>query len=458
MQQFSNIKFDQGKRVDDIINQLHAIQLRANRITPNTVTTDLMRGALLDICSKHPDFKNLAAELSRPSNNHTYEQICNELREHETNNNMSNSKPNALNPRAFNLQDLPDGALAALFASFQGQDKKKEICRNYLNGICKNDSCPRIHPAGKEGSKKRERDNNRNRNRDCWNCGQAGHISRNCTKPRKPKEQANQAESKEDQTAAETSIEEFLQALQQGGASANHLTTAGDTHHLAMSLTPAAAPTARASGEDGSDSDAAELCGASEDEESNDDTTALDDCGIGTQPRETVAVPDALPFALAKEATQQRIVHREFGGAVTEDSTKTTNKRGSEISFGLLDSGASGHFLHAKNVRLSKTSTVRPDDSKVSSAATASKPLKSLGRTDASVQVDDCREMELRNAMLMGPEADLRRRTHQQRIHRGLRRRLSLHPQTPTNYQNNQQDQQPLPNSTQTSQQTDTVR
>ena len=45
--QLHEIRFEQGHKVDDIINQLHAIQLRANRITPDFITLDLVRGALL---------------------------------------------------------------------------------------------------------------------------------------------------------------------------------------------------------------------------------------------------------------------------------------------------------------------------------------------------------------------------------------------------------------------------
>ena len=193
--ELTNIKFEQNNRVDDVINKLHSIQLRANRISPNAITTDVIRGALLTTYAKHPDFRILSDTLSRPGDTHTYHEICTELHEHESNIMMTHSKASKQTSQTFNIQQLPDTTLTALLTTLQNQlQSKTEVCRNYLHGRCRNkSSCPRLHPPGQEGSKKREKgggrpgSNSAAVSRKCFNCVEPGHFARDCPKPKRPR-------------------------------------------------------------------------------------------------------------------------------------------------------------------------------------------------------------------------------------------------------------------------------
>ena len=58
-----------GKTINcnELATELRELQMKANRIQPNSVTDELMKGALLalDLTLPHPRFKQLVTEFSK---------------------------------------------------------------------------------------------------------------------------------------------------------------------------------------------------------------------------------------------------------------------------------------------------------------------------------------------------------------------------------------------------------
>ena len=74
------ITFPAGKGIDDLINDLHAVQVTANRLHDSSIDEEVLTGALLTLTGAHPRFTRLSQDFSRSDCNKTYMEMCNEFR------------------------------------------------------------------------------------------------------------------------------------------------------------------------------------------------------------------------------------------------------------------------------------------------------------------------------------------------------------------------------------------
>ena len=79
----SKVTFTNNESIDDIINGLHGAQTKANHVKPGMVDETIMKGALLTACETQPDFKTLAASMSRIDYVGSHNDMRVELRECE---------------------------------------------------------------------------------------------------------------------------------------------------------------------------------------------------------------------------------------------------------------------------------------------------------------------------------------------------------------------------------------
>ena len=466
----STVKFNGGKTVDEVINELNRLQLEANRIKPQAIDDEVVKGCLLSLCSNHSQFKDLARDFSRTDCKLSLDQMIVELRQHQafintqqrtqiSSANLTETKANE--PELQTLvamlgEYLKKGGRARKFG--QDDTNTNEVCRNFLRGKCRNPSCHRLHPLGKEGSKtnnERRVQRRPRENDECYRCGKKGHFARDCTNP--PKQQANQAETKESDD--EVSVEAFLQTLQERTPQANAASSLKTTEHRVhfanmmatinacatlvprfddcssecpgledsdsskdddsetesdeeWPLEPDASTKTSAEpeppAENDEDSDCPSDCPIDSDIEGSDDKTAARNAVKPGPPAENFVPPDASPLPLGKGANQQGIRRDEVQAAnmlrcaADRQAAFNVESQVAGRSVMLLDSGASQTYMHGESAHMSKTRTIRKDpDSSVASADASSAPMKSLGRMDAEAELESGHHITLPDAMLL---------------------------------------------------------
>jgi len=164
------VHFWQGDRIDDIINRLYLIQTRTNTLVPNKICEEMMRGAFLTCCVKHPDFKQLAMDFSKKTCNlsldEIHDEIHDEMREHESNikrkEGTSQGQGRAMQAKETSANDSKDHTMAELKAMILALVKpkekgRKEQCRNHLKGSCRfGSNCHYLHGPGNNNKSARK--------------------------------------------------------------------------------------------------------------------------------------------------------------------------------------------------------------------------------------------------------------------------------------------------------------
>jgi hypothetical protein len=237
LMQLGAVKFPAGKGIDDLINDLHAVQVSANRLNDRSIDEEVLTGALLTLTGSHPRFSRLSQDFSRTDCTLTYLEMCSEFR------NVEDLAPlRSASQTLFHLdthshpaptghfgqgQFLNEEQMFAAFSKWKGTQKTpseqaKETCNNYLAGRCTfGDKCKRIHPAGKEGSKPRSKDKDKRPDSGtirCYNCQRDGvkpfHIAKDCPFPKKERALATTEEKVSRPIAeGETTLKDFLRSL-----------------------------------------------------------------------------------------------------------------------------------------------------------------------------------------------------------------------------------------------------
>ena len=65
MSSLGRLTFKDGKTINELATELTELQMKANRIQPNSVTDELLKGALLSLTLPHPRFKQLATGVQQ---------------------------------------------------------------------------------------------------------------------------------------------------------------------------------------------------------------------------------------------------------------------------------------------------------------------------------------------------------------------------------------------------------
>jgi hypothetical protein len=74
------VKFPPGKGIDDLLNDLHAVQVQALRLKDHSIDDVVLMGALLTLTGTHPRFKRLSQDFSRTDCTLSFSQMCVEFR------------------------------------------------------------------------------------------------------------------------------------------------------------------------------------------------------------------------------------------------------------------------------------------------------------------------------------------------------------------------------------------
>ena len=161
-----------------------------------TVNDSLLKGALLHVISKSPDFKKLADDFSRVDDHHTYQQIIEELLAYEQDC-VVRKAPTAATATPITWESQQrEVQMAAFYKHWKATTGKsgpsskpsatKEECRNFLNGRCTRSAerCKYAHPAGKEGSTATRSDassGKSDKSKTCFKCQRTdGHRAADC--------------------------------------------------------------------------------------------------------------------------------------------------------------------------------------------------------------------------------------------------------------------------------------
>ncbi len=232
------VKFLPHMSISELASALKDVQMRANRFKKDAIDDDIMKGALLSLAQGHIRFERLATDYSKPSCTLSYDEIIDELQEHEANTNGKDlARWNRQNQSASMMvhePEVPDNVqeLAALLTRTFGLTPLKramakidatEACRNFQKGRCHRDPCRFSHslsaPSAATSSTSEEKQGNRKR-LTCYNCQKVGyHMASECTAPRQertrprgaPNEQANH--TGEAATGASMDVAAFMEQL-----------------------------------------------------------------------------------------------------------------------------------------------------------------------------------------------------------------------------------------------------
>jgi hypothetical protein len=230
----SLVKFDSSITVSELDTALKEAQTKANRLKPDVISEDIMRGAVLSLAQKHSNFSQLATELSKQSVTSSYDDIICDLLQHESN---TASKPTATPPRAGVANAMTDANLTQLAAALTLAINKakptgkpsQEACRNFSRGKCTRDDCRYSHsgvtPPGIKSTSTAPPDERKRIT--CYNCQKVGyHRASECTAPkeerRRPRgatgQEANHTEDKSGEPRT-INVAAFMEQLTRQAAS-----------------------------------------------------------------------------------------------------------------------------------------------------------------------------------------------------------------------------------------------
>ena len=171
MGEIKDVQFTTSMSISDLVNKLHYLQKKANRVTKGAVDDDVLKGAFLSKCLTHPTFERLAEFYTQTGIVMTYKEVIEQMRNKEDNV-QQNKEKRLATTQANQAQDITTEEMLAYVktlvtqASKNQPSKKDEVCRKYLEGRCTKSAaeCFRQHPPGKEGSKENTR------TRTCFYC------------------------------------------------------------------------------------------------------------------------------------------------------------------------------------------------------------------------------------------------------------------------------------------------
>ena len=192
-----DVKFTAAMTISELASALKNVQTRANRLKEDAIDDDGMKGALLSLAQGHSKFERLATDFSKRSVKLSYDEIIDELQEHEANNAANAAQrplPVAERSQATMLSDQGMTMTELAAAVIRGLGKSKamasqEACRNYQRGKCTRDPCRFSHDTANSiasaDSGKRER-----KQMICYNCQKLGfHTASECTAPKAPRQE-----------------------------------------------------------------------------------------------------------------------------------------------------------------------------------------------------------------------------------------------------------------------------
>ena len=378
MGEIKDVEFTSTMTISDLVNELHYLQKKANRVKKDAVSDDVLKGAFLSKCLAHPTFERLAEFYTQiGGDNMTYKEVIQEMRNKEDIV-KQNKEKKRITTQANAVQDNPGEEILAFARTVmaqasnnQQQQKKNQVCRKYLEGRCTKtaEDCNRKHPPGKEGSKERTR------TRTCFWCGKVGtHFAYNCPdklagKPRvRPNySQDGQADNVTEQASSVTESKVDNHVQQQQGQAA-----------VAQANNALSAFVKSLQGE-ASGSEAANLC--KEDDLAAPKTSA------------TPATDTDEPTSDYATATT------DYQEAAHQAVAKTTEDKA------LLDSGASSTFLYSTDETLSTSGKAKPDpNTRIQCADSEQAPMQSNGRIDAALTIKGGAELQVKSAALIEGE------------------------------------------------------
>ena len=173
----------------------------------DAIDDEVMKGALLSLTQGHKKFERLATDFSKKAVTMGYEEIIEELLEHEENRSgeaPSNQPPvqqlaNAMSEPIPPTTTLELGEFAALMArmtkSYNHSKKTSstELCRNFIAGRCKRpaNECKFSHAADGTSTPSSSSGDGERRKITCYNCQKLGyHVANDCTEPKKERQRA----------------------------------------------------------------------------------------------------------------------------------------------------------------------------------------------------------------------------------------------------------------------------
>jgi len=246
MRELGRLTFKDGKTINELATELTELQMKANRIQPNSITDELLKGALLSLTLPHPRFKQLATEFSKTTCVDDYDTILLELMSHEANENVlrpplvrhqahaltedetKGRKNNASQPDVAMLLE----ALVNLSTSPRGRgkpsapktDTSSHPCRNFRAGKpCYQQPCQYSHAPSDAADSPQKKIT-------CYNCQKLGsHVAADCTAPKeerrrpRPGLQANHTGgSAPPRGGKQLNVQAFMKQLMRASSESKH--------------------------------------------------------------------------------------------------------------------------------------------------------------------------------------------------------------------------------------------
>ena len=199
-----DVKFTPSMSISDLVADLQDVQMAAERLMPGTISTSVMKGALLAQTQRDTRFAQLATKYSQKSCSKSFDEIVAELTVHEDN--FTNAARHKTHQQAHALVEPcdrePMSALPSVFleqvaallarapANLLAQPLVED-CRNYARGRCNRSAseCKFSHaqagnskPSGGGAGRGKA---NKEKQILCYNCQKLGtHLANECTAPR----------------------------------------------------------------------------------------------------------------------------------------------------------------------------------------------------------------------------------------------------------------------------------